>query len=214
MNLKLCVLAVGVSLLSACASAPYGATSKTAPAPTPAAEPAALSGAAAYQGKFASTCVSLVDNNINFIDMFTLTLVDDKTLSVGMQKTFYSSDDCTAETRIGSITVPAGRWIFEGQAKVGDRLVDKITVNLVSGRIVAKSEPGAKANGSIETVGDTIILHYGPKEKMEVSNQSAGGSDKDLRWLGKGIMLTGDPVSGGPDGYPQKLNEDAVFIRQ
>jgi hypothetical protein len=177
--------------------------------------PAAKSATAPYKGRFASECVEMVPGKLSFIDTLTLTPVNDKTVSVGMNKEFYTTEDCKKGTHIGQVQVPTGTWVFEGQVKIGDRMTDRVNVILPAGTIKVLGKPGPKGNGRIRTKGNEIEVVVGKKDNLIISNQSAASEDKSLRWIGPdGKLLMGDPTQAGADGYPGALEEALFFKKQ
>ena len=175
---------------------------------------APASNAAVYVGRFESGCVNMIEHKLSFVDVFKVKALDAKTLSVDMDKVFYSSDECAADTVIGEVVVPKGKWTLDGQGKAGERTVDLVTVVLPAGEIKVAGRPGPKGKGSIVSQGDSIHVHYGNKETFSVSKLSEAGSDKDVRWLDKGKLFFGSPEKVGLDGYPVAINEEIFFTRR
>jgi hypothetical protein len=166
----------------------------------------------AYQGRFKSACMEM-DEGLAFEDVLTLTPKDDKIIQVAMEKFFFSSSKCAPSEMLGSVIVPSGTWTLTGQAKLANRLVDEVIVELPKGKILINHKPGPKAKGRIEAVAENIRMTYG-KEEMVVSNTSEATKDRALRWLGPDRMLLEDPTSPANGDYPSALLESMPFFKQ
>jgi hypothetical protein len=163
----------------------------------------------AYVGRFKGSCVEMEPGStLAFVDILTLQPVDDKTVSVAMEKFIYSTLDCQGDTLIGSVIVPSGTWKLESQVKLGERLADRVTIHLPEGKITTKGKPAAKAQGRLETIGGELRLHYGNGKEMSMSIISPEAIDKGTRWVGPDRLLVEDPSANS-----LSLLESAPFMR-
>lgn len=176
----------------------------------------AVAPAKAYAGRFESPCILARPGSLSFVDVLVLSPIDDKTVSVGMHKDFYSGDGCPADTRIGSLQVPTGQMSIVKQVKLGKRLVDQVVLNLPSGAVVVDNQVGPKGQGRIELTSDAINIHHGKAETFSLGNTADAGTEKDLRWLDqeKGRLYVGHPEQPGPEGFPAAIDEESFFTKR
>ena len=172
------LVAAGVGVLGACAQAPKNS--------------AAAAATAAYSGRYVSMCATMTDDGLRTVDVLTLKPVDGHTVSAGMSKVFFFGDDCVDDTIIGVLTIPTATWQFDGSAKVGERTVDRVTVQLPEGPIKVSGQGKTKIAASIEQANKFITIHYGKDQKLALSELAAASADKDLRWLDKDHLYMGD----------------------
>ncbi len=200
--------------LGGCAQAPTAAVTASPAAPMAASVPAG-SPAATYVGRFESPCIISNPETLSFMDVLILKPVDAKTVSVGMHKVFFSSDDCKPATQIGSLEVPTGTMVIDEQVKLGDRLVDKVTLHLPAGAVGVDSKVGSQGKGRIAIEKDTIEIHHGKDKTFSIGTIADAGTEKDLRWVDpKGHLFVGHPEQPGADGYPAALDDEHTFERR
>lgn len=169
-----------------------------------------------YKGRFQSACMALSENGLNFIDVVELAPKDAKTVSVQLSKMFFAQEGCVARSAIGSLHLPSGQWVIDGEVILDKRHVDKVTIDLPAGpveiRQPANAGPRKRAPGSIKIEGEMIHIRFGKKGDLSLSRQAVASTEKDLRWVYQHYLAVGDPASVGADKYPTKLAED-IFLR-
>lgn len=177
----------------------------------PAASPAALvAHAAAYKGRFASTCQSL-DANLHFIDSMELTpTAVGPVLDARYRKALYTAANCSEASRLVTLNLPKASWTFNGQASVSGKTVDLVTVIGKAGPITAAVAQPSK----VEETADKIVIRYGEAGELPIAKAMDDANDKALRLLEDGRLYQGNDAPLAASGYPAAINLDSFYTRQ
>ena len=196
-------LLVALGLSAGCAGtatqAPAAATSASVPSAT--ATPL-------YDGRYESDCAVLDEAGLFFNDVIDLR-TEGRIVRATYRKLFYGQAGCPDASRMVTVSLPEATWSLDDQVTLNGETVDRVTVTLQTGKLMADIAPGAKAT---ETA-DEIVLVFGKGSRIPVTRLTEGSVDKDLRRVTADKLYIGDAESPKQDGYPTALDTGLVFTR-
>lgn len=175
---------------------------------------AELTGAYKYQGKFVSGCTGTALEGINYRDVIDLEAINEKTLSVGYIKVFFSDKDCTPKGQLVQMKLPKGTWeiIAASAAEMNRTKADKMLVTLPDGKVdVVVKNP--------ERAGQTDDAFYlrkdaSSKPMLDIDKMTQGFTAKELHLIdGDRLYMHAHNAATDELGYPRELDKNDFFTR-
>jgi len=173
-----------------------------------------LKGAYKYQGKFVSNCTDTMLDGVYYRDVLDLEPINEKKMSAGYIKVFFSDKECTAKEQFVQMKLPKGTWEIVASAtpEINSMQAEKMLVTLPEGTVdvVIKNEKRA---------GQTDKSFYIKKENsdealIDIDTVAQGFTEKELHLIdGDRLYMHAYNAAKDDHGYPREIDKNDFFTR-
>ena len=161
-----------------------------------------------YEGHYESACENVADG-LYTRDVMDVSAPKGKAIPVRYTKAMYAADGCAAADLMGLLELPAGTWRIDGQAKQGDLVVHRISINLPAGQLrVTQAHPD-----HVQEREDRWVIITRKGDPVPIEKEVAPSIDADLRALSGELLYVGDMESPKDGIYPTVLNMNSPLTK-
>jgi hypothetical protein len=161
-----------------------------------------------YEGHFESECENVADG-LYTRDVMDVSAPKGKAIPVRYTKAMYAAEGCAAADLMGLLELPPGTWRIDGQAKLGDKVVHRISINLPAGQLkVTQAHPD-----HVREQDDRWVIITRKGEPVPIEKEVAPSIDADLRSLSGDLLYVGDMEAPKDGIYPTALNMNSPLTR-